>query len=493
MTFAQQMMTLAALALLAAPAQAEKVLNRANDLSFGGAESLDPLSPNRFYEVNDMIYSRLVRQNDAGEPSPELATSWTSNAGATEWTVTLQPGVTFHDGSTFDAADVAYSLRRIEDPTLESPVSSVLGIIGRVEVKDDLTVKIVLETPHAGLPLLLLDYRVRMIPEGSGPTIGQTPIGTGPFRVESYDPEGTTTLVAFDGYWEGRPLIDRVQFTAIPDSEARNQAMLSRQIDLNSVTRDQLALFKDNPAFQLQSFPAGGWFGIVFRTDTAPYDSAKVRRALRIAVNRQDMMTLMVGADGGTVGCDTPVRADDPYRADLDCPQDVDAARALLAEAGFPDGIDVELTTSDLEPGMVRFAEVFQAQVAPAGIRVAIKLAPSDGYWDDVWMVAPASVTSWGERPADQILNEAWRSGASWNESAYANPAFDALLDQARSTLDPVAARVLYIQAQALLLAEGGTFIPYQEDGRRVLSARVRGIKPLGEDYIRWHLVDLVE
>lgn len=493
MTFAQHLLTVTLLGLTAAPAMAEKVFYRANDLSFGGAESLDPLSPNRFYEVNDMVYSRLVRQDTDGQPAPELATSWTANADATEWTLTLQPGVTFHDGSAFDAADVVYSLGRIEDPVLESPVSSVLGIIERVEAVDDLTVKIVLEAPHAGLPILLLDYRVRMIPEGAGPTIETMPVGSGPFRVEKYDPEGTTVLVANEGYWEGRPLIDRVHFTAIPDSEARNQAMLSGQLYLNSVTRDQLALFEGNPAFQLQSFPAGGWFGIVFRTDTPPYDNPLVRRALRTAVDRQAMMTLMVGAEGGTAGCDTPVRADDPFRANLDCPQDIEGAKALLAEAGYPDGIDVELFTSDLEPGMVRFAEVYQAQVAPAGIRVKLTLAPADGYWDDVWMVAPASVTSWGERPADQILNEAFRSGASWNESYYANPAYDALLDQARSALDPAVAKELYGQAQALLFADGGTFIPYLEDGRRVLSGRVRGIEPLGEDYIRWHLVDLAQ
>lgn len=489
----QSFLALTAALTVCGPAAAEKLFLRANDLSFGGAESADPLSPTRFYEVNDMVYSRLVRQDDAGAPSPELATTWTPNADSTEWTLTLQPGVTFHDGSAFDAADVAYSLGRIEDPALESPVSAVLGIIDRVEVVDPLTVKIVLEAPHAGLPLLLLDYRVRMIPEGSGPTIAENPIGTGPFRVETFDPEGTTTLVAFDGYWEGRPKLDRVQFTPIPDSEARHQAMLAGQLDLNSVTRDQVPSFEGNPAFQLQTFPAGGWFGIVFRTDTPPFDDVRVRQALRIAVDRQAMMTLMVGAEGGTVGCDTPVRADDPFRSPQTCPQDIERAKALLAEAGYPDGIDIELFTADLEPGMVRLAEIYQAQVAPAGIRVALTVAPSDGYWDDVWMVKPASVTSWGERPADQILNEAFRTGADWNESYYSNPAFDALLDQARSTLDTAAARDLYVKAQELLFAEGGVLIPYQEDGRRVLSARVSGIKPLGEDYIRWHLVDLAQ
>jgi peptide/nickel transport system substrate-binding protein len=311
--------------------------------------------------------------------------------------------------------------------------------------------------------------------------------------VDSYDPEGTTVLVANEAYWEGRPKLDRVVFTAIPDSEARSQAMQAGQIDFNTVTRDQLALFEGNPAFQLQSFPSGGWFGIVFRTDTPPYTDPRVRRALRIAVDRAAMMALMVGEGNGTVGCDTPVRADDPFRANLDCPQDIAGAQALLAEAGFPDGIDVELHTSDLEPGMIRFAEVYQAQVAPAGIRVALSIAPADGYWDDVWMQVPASVTSWGERPADQILNEAFRTGASWNETYWSNAAFDAALDEARATLDPAAARLAYVRAQEILFQEGGAFIPYLEDGRRVLSARVRGIPPLGEDYIRWHLVDLAE
>jgi peptide/nickel transport system substrate-binding protein len=243
----------------------------------------------------------------------------------------------------------------------------------------------------------------------------------------------------------------------------------------------------------VQSYPSGGWFGIVFRTDTAPFDNAAVRRALRIAVDRKAMMTLMVGETGGTVGCDTPVRIDDPFRAKLDCPQDIAGAKALLTQAGYPGGIDIELVTSDLEAGMVRFAEVYQSQVAPAGIRVTLKLAPADGYWDDVWMTAPASVTSWGERPADQILNEAWRTGSSWNESYYANAEYDQTLDQARASLDQTAARALYVKAQEILFQDGGTFIPYQEDGRQVLSARVRGIGPVGEDQVRWHLVDLAE
>ena len=474
---------------MTAPALADTVLRRANDLSFGGSESLDPISANRFYEVNDLIYSRLIRQGDDGRPAPELAQTWTANDTATEWTLTLQPGVTFHDGSPFDAADVKFTLERVKDPALESPVTDVLGFIDGVDIVDPLTARIRLSTPHAGLPLLLMDYRVRLLPEGAAEPFG---IGTGPFRLESYDPESTTTLTANAAYWEGAPKLDRIEFTAIPDSEARNQAMLGGQIDYNGLTRDQEPLYVGNPDFTVQSYPAGGWFGIAFQSNQPPLDDPRIRKALRIAVDRSEMLALMTGEGNGIVSCDTPVMASDPFRANLDCPQDIAGAKALLAEAGYPDGLDIEVVTADLEPGMVQYAEVYQQQVAKAGIRVKLTLAPSDGYWDDVWMQKNA-VTSWGQRPADQILNEAYRSGASWNESHFESAAYDALLDQARATLDIDKARDLYVQAQEMLFNEGGTLIAYQENGRRVMSSRVTGIKPQDEDYIRWHLVGMTE
>jgi len=482
---------LAFAAIAAAPidARAESVLYRDYDLGDGASPSLDPISPNRFYQANDLIYSRLIRQNDAGEPAAELATSWTANADATEWTLTLQEGVTFHDGSAFDANDVKYTLERINDPALESPVASVLGMIDHVEVVDPLTAKIVLSTPHAGLVVLLMDYRVRMIPEGSGDTIGTEPNGTGPFRMDTYDPEGTTILVANEDYWEGRPKLDRIELIAIPDTEARTQALLAGQLDMSTVSRDQLLLFEGNDDFVVQSFPTGDWFGIIFRTDTPPFDDPRVRKAVRVAVDRNAMMNLMVGEGGGTITCDHPVMAGDPYRVDFDCSQNIEEAKQLLADAGYPDGIEFDLFTSDLEPGMTQYAEVYQQQVAAAGITANVVVAPADGYWEDIWMVETVSMTSWSQRVADQILNEAFRSTSSWNETYYNNPEFDALLDKARSSLDFEESKGYYGQAEQLLFEDGGTFIAYFDNGARVLSKSISGLPPVPEDYIRWHLV----
>lgn len=472
-----------------AGADAESILYRDYDLGDGASPSLDPISPNRFYQANDLIYSRLIRQDENGAPEPELATEWSANEDATEWTIKLRDGVRFHDGSTFDANDVKYSFERINDPALESPVASVLGMIDHVDVIDPLTAKIVLTTPHAGLVALLMDYRVRMVPEGSGDTIGTDANGTGPFKMDTYDPEGTTILVANADYWEGPPKLDAIHLIAIPDTEARTQALLAGQIDVSTIGRDQALLFENNDQFELQNFPTGDWFGIIFRTDTAPFDNPLVRKAVRIAADREAMIKLMVGEGNAIATCDHPVMAGDPYRVEFDCPQDIEEAKRLLAEAGYPDGIEFDLYTSDLEPGMVQYAEVYQQQVAAAGIEVNVVVAPGDGYWEDVWMVETVSMTSWSQRPADQILNEAFRSGSSWNESYYANPKFDELLDLARASLDFEQSKAYYGDAEKLLFEDGGTFIAFFENGFRAVNSRVSGLPPVPEDYIQWHLV----
>jgi peptide/nickel transport system substrate-binding protein len=138
---------------------------------------------------------------------------------------------------------------------------------------------------------------------------------------------------------------------------------------------------------------------------------------------------------------------------------------------------------------MVQYAEVYQQQVARAGIKANIVLAPSDGYWENVWMVAPVSMTSWSQRPADQVLNEAFRSTSSWNESYLKNGRFDELLDLARSSLDFEQSKDYYAQAQRLLFEEGGSFIAYFENGFRAVNKRATGVPPVPEDYIRWHLI----
>ena len=201
-----------------------------------------------------------------------------------------------------------------------------------------------LKAPYADLALQLMDYRMRMIPEGSADTIGTTGIGTGPFILVTFDPEGTTSLKANPDYWEGPPGVETIEIIGIADAQARVQAMLAGQIDMlgfGDLSGQQLLLFKNNPKFKVYAIRTGDWMGIVFRTDTEPFIDARLRKALRIATDRQALVDLVLGPDGGIVSCDHPVWTGDQYRASFDCPPQIDEAKRLLAEAGYPDGIGI--------------------------------------------------------------------------------------------------------------------------------------------------------
>ena len=465
------------------------VFKISHDLGFGKDTNLDAITKGRLFQVVIMTQNRLVRKDLKGVTSAELATDWSANADATEWTFNLRKGVKFHDGSDFDAEDVKYSLMRVKDPEIGSPAKKSMSSVTDIEVVDSHTVKMKLNTSFADFPLLLTDYRLRMIPNGSGDTIGKTGIGTGPFKVEKFDAEGTTILKANADYWEGAPGISEVHVIAIPDGQARVQALLTGQIDMNRyVPFNQKKIFDGNSKFNVSVIPTGNWRGMVMRTDTAPFDNAKVRKAVRIAVDRQELVDLVMGG-AATVSCDTPVAPSDQYRMKKSCPQQTATAKKLLKEAGYPDGIEMTIHVSTKEPTWPTIAEVLQQQLAKANIKVDIQMTPSKSYWNETWMKKAVAMTRWNERPADSALHEIYHSGAKWNESYFKNPAFDQNLADARGELNFKKRKAAYINAQKTLFEEAGTLIPYHVSKLVVTSSKVKNLDEVEVFSVRWHTV----
>jgi peptide/nickel transport system substrate-binding protein len=476
-----------------AVAQSSGTFRQAHAVGSGSASDLDPISKGRVFEITDKIMSRLVRADMAGKPAADLALSWSANATATEWTFRLRPGVTFHNGKRFGAEDVVYSFDRVRDPKNDSPARATVQMVSRVEAVDPLTVRMTLSEPFADLPLILTDYRLRIVPKDSGDTIARSGIGTGPFRVERFDPQGVTVLVANPNYFGGAPSVARMEIVGIPDGQARLQALLGGQIDMEpGITRQQRVLLDRSGRHTVQEVPTGNWRGIVFRTDVRPFDDVRVRRAIRMAVDRKALLDLVAGG-AGAIGCDTPVGPTDQYRAPHDaareCPQNIEGARRLLAEAGFPNGIDFDLQVATLEPVWPTLAEAFQQQVAGAGIRVRINQVPSDGYWSQVWMRRDAVMTRWNQRPADATLNEIFRTGSAWNESHFKDPRFDAILDAARRELDFDKRKALYIDAQNHLRDNSGTLVAFHATVFVGTTNRVRDLDPVEYFSIRWNRV----
>jgi peptide/nickel transport system substrate-binding protein len=364
--------------------------------------------------------------------------------------------VTFHDGKPFTSADVAYTFQHIFDPELESPVAAVLDIVDSeaIETPDDLTVVFNLESGHADFPLLLTDYRVRMIPEGGLDTIEENPIGTGPFKPEKVDVYGTSVFVANDDYWDGKPGAAQFEIIGISDMEARVQALLAGQINwLFSLSPEQTALFEGNPNFTILEVPTGDWRGFVMNVNEPPFGDVRVRQALKLALDRQEMIDVVIQGHG-SIAYDHPVWAGDPYQLVLDRPQDIEKAKELLAEAGYPDGLTVELFTSDIYPEFIPMAVVYKEQAAEA---------------------------------------EAFRCGASWNETYFCSEEFDQSLDDARKELDLAKRTELYQKAQQVLVDDGGAIIPFFKNVIEVMDARVKGIPIIEYDNIPWHEIRIEE
>ena len=488
--FAAWLATLALAGTSVAWAAPSGTLRQAHEVQFGNASDLDPISKGRVFTVTEKIMNRLVRPGLDGKPAPDLALSWTANATATEWTFKLRDGVTFHNGKPFTAADAVYSLKRVQDPKMDSPARAAIRMIDKIEAVDAKTVKMTLAAPYADLPLILTDYRLMMIPDGSGDTIKTTGIGTGPFKLEKFDAQGTTTLVANMNYFDGPPGVAKVEIIGIPDAQARFQALMGKQVDMlpTSITPQQRTLLERSGGFSFQNVSTGNWRGIVFRTDVKPFNDVRVRKAIRLAVDRKAMLDLAAGGLG-SLSCDTPVGPADQYRWHSTCNQDIPKARALLAEAGYPTGIDLEIPVSTVEGVWPAMAEVFQQQVAAAGIRAKIVQVPSDGYFNEIWMKRPVSMTRWNQRPADSALNEIYRTGATWNESFFKDAKFDAMVDDARRELNFDKRKAKYQQAQEYLWENSGTLVGFHATLNVATTARVKNLDAVENFTIRWNRI----
>lgn len=449
---------------VAGPARKGGVLRIARP-PFSSGELLDPASSQAAYEYLGAIYNRLVRRDARGNTVADLATQWQSNAEATQWTFLLRPGVTFHNGKPFTAADAAYTLKHILDPATKSAQAGVLSIVdpAAISTPDDHTLVIGLKTPHAEFPSLLTHYNCYIIPDESGSTIGRTGIGTGPFSVKSFTPAAQGEVTANPNYYEGRPTVDSIVFVAIADVQARVNALMAKQVDLLAQTPLDYANAKtvqagsDTTVTEVKDAQINV---LPMLTTAAPFTDVRIRQAFKLAYDPASVLKV-AAQDYGTVAHNNPVGSDDPYYVDYSVPPDPDKAKSLLKQAGA-ENLRVDLYTSDYQSGLTPLALAFKDSVARAGITLNIKNAPSDSYYTNVWMKQPLCVSYWYTgRGIDQLLNQFFRSGSDYNETAWSDHTLDGLLDSARREADAAKRRQLYQDAQKYVVDNSGLLVPF--------------------------------
>ncbi|MGJ4859615.1 ABC transporter substrate-binding protein [Labrys sp. La1] len=462
-----------------------KTLRLATGEADGVKGTLDPAFGNN---DNDgarasLVYERLVVPDEAFAPQPQLALSWKPDASGQVWTFALRQGVKFQDGSPFTANDVVFTFKRLIDPKTASPAAAVLGQIDPDGIKalDDHTVQFRLRTPVVEFPLLIANRFTYIVRAGqTAEQLRTAGIGTGPFRVEKFVPgEEPSIFARSEHYWQpGRPLLDRVELRAIAEPSSRIAALLADQVDVVAELPSLgLQRLENNPDIKIQSVRTSAWQGLAVFSDVAPFNDARVRKALKLVVNRDQYLKALVGGRGA-IAYDTPIPPWQSYGLPQEpLKQNIAEAKRLLTEAGHPNGLDLELHTSAGDVGLIQTATLFKAQAAAADIRVTIVQAPAADYWTNIWLKKPFVTTSWNGRSTDEALALEFLSSAQWNETHWRNSEFDALVARARTTLDEAQRTQLYHQAQRLIQDDGGAVILVYADTVGATRANVSGYK----------------
>ena len=455
------------------PAHAEDTPQHGGRLRVGFAvgSSNDTLDPHKGTTAMDQstcanMYNRLVSIGQDLAPVPELAVSWEPDATSENWTFELREGVTFHDGRSFTAADAAYSIQRLIAPETASPASSILGDIDPSTVKadGDRHINIGLFRPNADLPSILGDWHAVMVPlDQSDFAFGQA-VGTGPFVISEFSPGRRSLFRRNDSYWrDAMPYADELENIPIPDQAARASALIAGEIDLlEGVDPSTIDIFEDDPSIQLFSMPSGAHRTMPMHMDTAPYNDNRVRLALKLLADRQQMIDV-IHKGHATLGNDHPISPMDQfYCADL--PQrerDPDQAKFLLKEAGA-ENLTFDLSTAPVITGVLESALLLREQAAEAGVDINVIQEPVDSYWEAVWLKKPWCVSEWNMRPVpDMMFSMVYTSEAQWNETHFQNETFDRLLVEARISSDHAKRKELYCEMQTILRDEGGAVVPY--------------------------------
>jgi peptide/nickel transport system substrate-binding protein len=426
----------------------------------------DPLQISSDSEVlvANHVYDYLVDVDAQSRIAPRLATSWDVSDDGLTYTFELAQGVTWHDGSPFTAQDVVYTFIRLRD-TEGAPTADLYANVTAVDAPNDATVTFTLAQPNPFFLYDLSDNHALIIKDGTTDAASNFN-GTGPFKVASYSPEDRIELVANEAYFvEGQPKLAGVTIIFFNDDAAAVDALRGGQIDL--AMRMSTALFQtlaDDPNLALISIPTNGFDLVRLRADRAPGDDPRVMQALRLATDREAILAV-VQQGFGAVGNDTPIGPLYPdYHDETAVPpaRDVAAAQALLAEAGYADGLDLTLHVPDTG-GRPDLAAMLKEQWAEAGVNVELSVEPESVYYgDDGWLEVDLGITGWGSRPYPQFyLDVMLTCEAIWNESHFCDPAFDELVRTAGTTLDEAERIAAYEEIQAILIDRGPVLIPY--------------------------------
>ena len=434
------------------------------------------------WQVTSWLYNNLTRVDNKLIVQPDLAESWSSANGGTEWTFKLIKGVKFHSGKEMTADDVVYSINRILDPAVKSRGRSGIGPITKVEAVDPYTVKFTLSKPIAEFPANLTLPYARIVPKDTKLNLATSEDGTGPFVLKEYVVGEKVTVERNPNYFrKGLPYLDSVQLRVYSDSTAEINALKDGKTDILAQVRpEQVKLIQGVPAIRVDEIPSGSFVSIVMRSDQPPFDNPLVRKALKLTLDRTQIVEAALNGHGA-IGNDQSLPPISPiFNAAVKPPaRDIVQAKKLLAQAGYPNGLKVTLYTSDARVGMLPLALLTQQMAREAGFDIDLQTVPWDVFLNTIWEKRPFYVNNWFARPTnDTSISPFFMTrdkGGSLNDYFYSNVEVDRILGAAQGELDATKRKQLYGEAQALIASDGPAIIPFFKNNISAYRSNVQG------------------
>ena len=410
-------------------------------------------------------YDTLVMFNASLEIVPGLAASWETSEDLLQWTFHLREA-SWHDGTPVTASDVKFSIERIKDPDTGSPRAGSFAVVEQIDVIDARTVVFTLSQPSSPLLANLAMTMNVIVPQHVVEEHGDLQnvvVGSGPFRFVEYIPQTRLVLVRFEDYWgvdaDGRslPYLDGITFTFYPDPTARTTAVQTGNVDwIEYVPAVDVPALDADPRVEVLGGLAANYRSLQFNVAVEPFDDYRVRQAFAYAIDKQQVVDLALFGTGGVVATGTTVPGGNYYAVDstpYDA-RDVERARALLTEAGYPDGFAFDLYTTSTYDFLRDPAEIIQSNLAEIGVQANIVLEDWSIYLPNVLAkdYTATILGSSGQTDPDTFLYSPFFSTSGGNLYNFADDRVDELLVAGQREPDPAVRREIYLEAQERIL-----------------------------------------
>lgn len=444
-----------------------------------------------------MLYDTLIMiDKDGSTFLPGLAEKW-EVVSDTEYVFHLRKGVKFHNGDEMKASDVKFTLERCA----ESPKSRIaVDSVKEVTVVDDYTVKVTTDKPFAPFLFNMASYNVGILNEKytkeQGDNFQKAPIGTGPMKFKSWVPNDKFEAVRNDDYWNGKPITTSITIRVIPEATSKTIALETGEVDfVDGVASVDNERVKKNADLKTVDQVQGAVTYIGMNYLQKPLDDLRVRKALAYAVNRDDIIDVVLEGYGEKINTVFPTMMPG-YNADVKGYEyDVEKAKALLTEAGFPNGFTIEMATSGDERN--RIAQLVQANYAEVGVNLDIQLLEWGAYLEYVGGDNHKMfILGWSNpyNPDGNMYDTFHKDRpATTNRTHYKNDEVSALIEKARTELDWAKREPMYKQLQEMVM-EDPVWIPlFVKKSVIAMNKNLEGVELEPIDTYRFHNSYVVE